>query len=117
MLLLADYCRGLGSYAEANYALMKAHFQVRNNCALLASVYAESCSSNLKPFAARLLCSETSVHVRGWLLTLGPLLATSWSTLGPASNSSYLNLMRAFRRGHFGECAQCVTVLFGICIV
>ena len=31
MLLLADYCRGLGSYAEANYALMKAHFQVLYN--------------------------------------------------------------------------------------
>ncbi len=31
MLLLADYCRGLGHHGEANYALMKAHFQA---CAL-----------------------------------------------------------------------------------
>ena len=28
MLLLADYCKQLGHYSEANYALMKAHFQV-----------------------------------------------------------------------------------------
>ena len=28
MLLLADYCRALGHHGEANYALMKAHFQV-----------------------------------------------------------------------------------------
>ena len=27
MLLLADYCRGTGHHGEANYALMKAHFQ------------------------------------------------------------------------------------------
>ena len=27
MLLLADYCRALGHHGEANYALMKAHFQ------------------------------------------------------------------------------------------
>jgi len=35
MLLLADYCRGLGHHGEANYALMKAHFQA---CALLGQV-------------------------------------------------------------------------------
>lgn len=28
MLMMADYCRELGHYGEANYALMKAHFQV-----------------------------------------------------------------------------------------
>ena len=35
MLLLADYCRGLGHHGEANYALMKAHFQA---CALSGRV-------------------------------------------------------------------------------
>lgn len=30
MLLLAEYCQQLGHYGEANYALMKAHFQVRS---------------------------------------------------------------------------------------
>jgi ER-Golgi trafficking TRAPP I complex 85 kDa subunit len=29
MMLLAEYCRACGQYAEANYAFMKAHFQVR----------------------------------------------------------------------------------------
>lgn len=29
MLLLSDYLRAVGQHADANWALMKAHFQVR----------------------------------------------------------------------------------------